>query len=199
MKLMLVFLALLCSSLTRGQDNPLLPKDKTALLIIDVQQFYFPGGALPLESPEKASKKAGELLQSFRNEKMLVVHIRHDAKSEAEIHRDVQPLDDEKVITKTEANSFLGTELLDYLKEKEVTHLVITGMMTHMCVEATVRAAHDFGFTCFVAEDACTTRDLTYNDITIKAKDVHFSTLHTINWSYGKVLTVDEVKKILSE
>lgn len=180
-----------------GQEKSTLPKEKTALLIIDVQMFYFPGGQVPLVHPEKTSLNIKKLLYAFRENNMEVIHIRHDVSKNGAIHPNVKPLDNEKVITKSEANSFNGTELDEYLKAHKISDLVITGMQTHMCVEATTRAAYDLGYNCIIGADAATTRDLTYNDKRIEAKDVHYSTLSTLHNSYGKVKNVKEILKII--
>ncbi len=164
---------------------------KTALLIIDVQNFYFPGGGYPLVNPEAASLNAAKLLKKFRAENRLVIHVRHNAKSGADIHQNVKPLPGEKVISKNSANSFKNTDLLEYLKEHQVTRLVICGMMTHMCVEAAARAASDFGFQCILVHDACATRALKFNNKTISAEDVHYSTLSTLSRTYAKVIDTE--------
>jgi nicotinamidase-related amidase len=52
---------------------------------------------------------------------------------------------------------FRETPLLEYLKEREIQRLVIVGMMTHMCVEAAIRAADDLGFDTILIHDACAT------------------------------------------
>jgi len=167
----------------------------TALLIIDIQMFYFPGGAVPLVNPEIAAQKASNVLKYARENNILVVHIKHNSKSGSEIHPLVSPIDGEKVITKDEANSFNGTDLLDYLKERNISNLIITGMQTHMCVEAATRAAYDLGFKCTVIEDACTTRDLKFKDKVIKADDVHFSTLSALNRTYATIITTEDFIK----
>lgn len=169
----------------------------TALVIIDIQDFYFPGGLLPLVEPEKAALNAQKVLNAFRNKKMLVVHVRHNAKSGSEINKLVKPIEGEKVISKNKANAFVGTGLLNYLKDNHITKLVLCGMQTHMCLEATTRAASDLGFDCTVIANACATRDLKYGDITVKAKDVHYSTLSTLKGTYAKIETADEFIKSL--
>ncbi len=169
---------------------------RTALIIVDIQQFYFPNGDLPLVNPEIASLKAKEVLETFRKNKLPVIHIQHKAKNGFDIHPNVKPISDEKIIVKTEANSFAKTELLNYLKEQKINKLVIIGMQTQMCVEATIRAAYDFGFNCIVIEDACATRDLKYGEVTISAQEVHASTLATVkDGGYGRVLTAEEFIK----
>lgn len=163
-----------------------------ALLLIDIQDFYFSGGRSPLENPEKASLNAQEILKKFREKGMLVVHIRHNAKSGAEIHKHVMPIKKEKVISKDNVNSFKDTDLLKYLRAHKVKQLIICGMMTHMCVEAATRAAHDFGFDCILIRDACATRDLKYGDKIIKAADVHVSTLISLDSYYAKVMNTED-------
>ena len=168
---------------------------KTALLLIDIQNFYFPGGKLPLIDPEKASLKARQLLNHFRNEKKLVIHIRHNSKSGSEIHKNVKPLPEEKVISKNYANAFRDTDLLDFLKKNKIKRLVIGGMMTHMCVEAATRAGHDYGFECVVIQDACTTRDLRFNNKVVIAEDVHYSTLSSLSGNYARVMDLESFLK----
>ncbi len=163
---------------------------KTALLIVDVQNFYFPGGGYALVNPEPAARSAAKLLKKFRHGKKTVIHVRHNAKSGADIHETVKPMEGEKVISKDHANSFRDTDLLEYLKEHKITRLVICGMMTHMCVEAAARAASDLGFKCIVIHDACATRALTFGGKTVSAEDVHYSTLSTLT-SYAEVVDIE--------
>lgn len=165
--------------------------DSTALILIDIQNFYFPGGAAELVEPEKAAEQAKILLSYFRENKGLVVHVKHDFSPGGEIHQLVKPLDNEKVFTKKEVNAFLNTGLNEYLKQNNIKHVTLCGMQTHMCLEAGTRAAHDLGYECIVVEDACATRDLKFGDVTVKAKDVHYSTLSTLK-SYGRVVSLKE-------
>lgn len=164
---------------------------KTALILIDIQEFYFPEGAVPLVNPEPAAENAARILSSFREKSQLVVHIKHAFGQGGEIHPLVAPYDVEKIITKNEVNAFLGTDLLAYLRENGITNLVLVGMQTHMCLEAATRAAHDFGFDCTVIGDACATRDLKFGDTIVPAAQVHAATLATLNRTYAKVLSTD--------
>jgi nicotinamidase-related amidase len=162
---------------------------KTALLIVDIQNFYFPGDGPGLVNAEQASLNAKEILKIFRDRNQLVVHVRHKSNKGFEIHKNVEPLINEKVITKEEVNSFQGTDLLDYLKSNNISRLVIIGMQTQMCVEAAIRAGHDFGFECIVVHDACATRDVKFMDKTVKAENVQTTILATItDGGYAKVI-----------
>ena len=188
-KLMFIVLWLLViivgfSSNTYAGEN----KEDTALLLIDIQNFYFPGGRSELVDPEPASLNAQQLLQKFREKKLLVVHVRHIAEQGAEIHKNVRPLEGEKVFSKNHVNCFKDTDLLEYLRGHKVKNLVICGMMTHMCVEAAVRAAHDYDFETTLIHDACATRALKFGDREVSAADVHFSTLSSLNRYYARVL-----------
>jgi nicotinamidase-related amidase len=170
-----------------------------ALLLIDIQDFYFSGGRSPLENPEKASLNAQKILEKFREKGMLVVHIRHNARSGAETHKHVMPIKKEQVISKNQVNGFKDTDLLPYLRAHQIKQLVICGMMTHMCVEAATRAAYDFGFDCILIGDACATRDLKYGDKIIKAEDVHLSTLSSLKGYYAKVINTEEYLDSLAQ
>jgi nicotinamidase-related amidase len=163
----------------------------TALLIIDIQDFYFPGGKSPLVNPEAASSNAAKVLAAFRAAGNPVIHVRHEFEPGGSIHASVAPVEGEKVFTKTEVSCFNGTKVLAHLEEIGVEKLVIVGMQTHMCLEAATRAAHDLGFDCVVVGDACATRDLKYGDRTVPAADVHASTLATLNRTYAKVVDTE--------
>ncbi len=179
------------TSLTVKAKQNNIGSEKTALIIIDIQNFYFPGGMLPLNEPEKAAINAQKVLNAFREQDYIVVHIKHNASSGAEIHELVAPIENEKVISKNKANAFVNTDLLEFLKDSKIENLVLCGMQTHMCLEAATRAAADYGFNCTVIEDACTTRDLKFGDVTIKAEDVHYSTLSTLKGSYARIINTE--------
>src|SRR3546814_9730752 len=83
----------------------------------------------------------------------------------ARINETVQPDGDEPVITKNFPNSFRETGLNDLLKEKGIEEVVIVGAMSHMCVDATVRAANDLGYKTITIHDACATRELEFNGV----------------------------------
>jgi nicotinamidase-related amidase len=105
----------------------------------------------------------------------------------------VAPLASERVITKHFPNSFRGTQLAELLRASKVERLAIAGMMTHMCIDATTRAAADLGFECQLAHDACATRDLAFGGSKVAAKDVHTAFLASLNGAFAKVLAAREI------
>ena len=165
----------------------------TALLLIDIQEFYFPGGRLQLEDAEMAGMNAGLVLDHFRSQGLRVIHVRHNFEPGGNIHPYVKPEPGEKVISKDQVNAFLETDLLETLLADSIGVLVICGMQTHMCVEAAVRAAHDLGFKCLLVRDACATRALQYEEHIIPADNVHYATIQTLQGSYTRVVTTGDL------
>ena len=185
--LLLILLIFISLNITAQQSTK-------ALLLIDIQDFYFPGGKSALVEPGKAADNAAMLLESFRNEKSLVIHVRHNFEPGGKINDKVKPLPSEKIISKDEVNCFIGNDLKALLETNRVDTLVICGMQTHMCVEAATRAASDYGFKCILITDACATKDLMFNDKVIRAEDVQNSTLSTLR-SYAIIFSTAEYLK----
>ena len=177
---------------------------KSGLLLVDVQNDYFPGGAMELVSMEAAAGTASTVLETFRERKDPVYHIQHISTRPGatffvpgtrgmETHASVAPMDGELVIQKNFPNSFRDTPLLEILRGNAVEHLVICGAMSHMCIDATTRAAFDHGFSCTVVSDACATRDLQFDGNTVSAKDVHAAFMAALRVPYASVVTAREL------
>jgi nicotinamidase-related amidase len=181
---------------------------KTALIIIDIQNDYFPGGKMELVGSPEASVQARCLLDTFRQAELPLFFIRHistrpgatfflPGTQGAEIQENIAPRPGEEVIEKHFPNSFRETPLLERLRGRGIERLVISGMMTHMCVDATTRAATDYGFQNLIASDACATRDLTFEGETVQAAQVHAAFLAALNGTYGKVIATKELIALL--
>jgi nicotinamidase-related amidase len=176
----------------------------TALLIIDIQNDYFPSGKMELEGPDAAAAHASSILQRFRREKLPVIHVRHlstrpgstffiPGTEGAEIHAKVTPLPGETVVEKNFPNSFRNTELKAVLDSQQIKNLVVVGMMTHMCVDSSVRQAADLGYKVTLLGNACATRAQTYAGETIPARQVHAAFLAALNGFYAKVIDTHEL------
>jgi nicotinamidase-related amidase len=173
------------------------------LLLIDIQADYFSGGAMELHGSLEAAANAGRILALFRRNGRPVVHIQHvsaypgatffrPGTPGVEIHENVKPLVDELVLTKGYPNAFRGTPLLDHLKGTGADKLVICGMMTHMCVDSTVRAAFDLGFPSVLITDACATRSLAHETVSVTAEQVHAAFIAALSPLFAKALRADE-------
>ncbi|KAI7873327.1 Isochorismatase-like protein [Mucor mucedo] len=178
-----------------------------ALIVVDVQNDYFPGGKLVNSRPVETAEACAQLIHKFRQEGKEVVFIQHFMKDYlettypfllkntrgSEIHTSVQPLATEKIITKNESSSFVGTDLKQYLVSKGIKRLVVVGMMIHNCVNATVYSGVEEGFPCIVVEEAVDTMDQEYNGELVKAQDIKKAFLTGIQFAYSTVYKLQEV------
>lgn len=169
------------------------------LLLIDIQNDYFPGGRMELHGAHGALKNARLLLDAFRQDHRPIIHIQHISLHAgatfflpdtpgADIHPDVAPRDGERVFVKHAPNSFYGTGLADHLKDQGLESLMVCGMMTHMCIDTTVRAAKDHGLILTLAGDACATRDLVFGRETILAPMVQKTFLAALQGTFAEVV-----------
>jgi nicotinamidase-related amidase len=174
-----------------------------ALVIVDIQRDYFPGGKMPLHEPEAAANKAGQVLEAFRAADQGVVHVQHLSPAGAgfleegtdgvEIMAPVTPREGETVITKRAPNSFLGTNLEQILRGLDVEEVVVAGMMTSMCVDATTRAGADLGFKMTLVPDACAAPNLEFGGRQVDAQDVHASFVAALGQFYATVTPADQI------
>lgn len=173
------------------------------LLVVDIQNDYFPKGKMKLVGMVKASENARKILNVFRNKKWPVVFIQHlstrpDATfflpntPGAEIHEAVRPLENETVIVKHFPNSFRNTNLHQHLQATQCSDLVICGAMSHMCIDTTTRAATDLGYKCQLIYDSCATRDLVFNNHTVSASDVHAAYMAALNGMFAQVISTEQ-------
>ena len=176
----------------------------TALVVIDIQNDYFPGGSMELEGAEAAASHASSVLRSYRDKNLPVIHVRHlsvrpgatffiPGTRGADIHESVRPLAGETVVEKNFPNSFRATGLQDLLEKQGIKNLVVAGMMTHMCVDASVRHAADLGYKVTLLADACATRAQSYAGEKVPARQVHTAFLAALNGFYAKVINANEL------
>ncbi|MBT2619643.1 cysteine hydrolase family protein [Chryseobacterium sp. ISL-6] len=182
---------------------------KEAFLIIDIQNDYFPDGKHILSGSEQAGRNACKVLEYVRSKKNEIIHIQHLSVNEgadfflpdtygAEINAFVQPVEGERIIIKNYPNSFRNTDLLAHLQKKGIKNLIICGMMTDVCVDATVRAAMDLGFKTTVIGDACATENRELYGEAINAKEIHSSYLAgftALGNLYANVMSTEEFLK----
>jgi nicotinamidase-related amidase len=173
-----------------------------ALLIVDVQNDYFPQGRMELRESVAAMRKIKGVIERFRAEGKPVVYVQHVSEREGagfflpgtdgvEIHAEIAPRAGDDVVVKHYPNSFRETGLHELLRRKGVDGLTIVGMMTHMCVDTTVRAAFDLGFKIELLEDCCATRDLRRGDAVIPAHVVQQAYMASLDGVFCSVRTSD--------
>ncbi|HEY9620641.1 MAG TPA: cysteine hydrolase family protein [Crinalium sp.] len=175
----------------------------SGLVLIDIQNDYFPSGKFELEGSIEAGIQAGKVLAFFRQHHLPIFHVQHISIRPGatfffpntpgiEIHASVQPLPGEVIIQKHHPNCFRASTLKSELDAAGVDHLVVCGMMTHMAIDATVRVAYDDGLQVTVIADACATRSLAFRETVVSAEYVHTASLATLNYLFAIVQTLDE-------
>lgn len=176
---------------------------KRGLIVIDLQNEYLPTGKLPLSGIEAAVANAAAVIADARKSGVPVFHIRHESTNNeapvfvpgtdsVKIQTAVAPVGGEPVIIKNHVNSFRETNLKRQLDENGVEELVILGAMSHMCVDACVRAAADMGYPVTVLHDACATLDLSFGGVTVPAAHVHAAMMAAFEFGYGKVKSTED-------
>ena len=174
----------------------------TGLILVDIQNDYFPAGKMELEGMDAAAARAADLLDRFRDLGQPVFHVRHESiqpgatfflpgSPGADIHRRVTPAPAEAVVTKHFPNSFRETDLQERLEAAGVKQVVICGAMSHMCIDATTRAAADLGLGCTVIADACATREQAFGDVTVPAAQVHAAFMAALAAAYAQVVSLE--------
>lgn len=178
-----------------------------AVLVVDIQKDYFPGGKFPLVNQEEAAQVASKIIADARAKSVPVIFIQHLSADPtaipffipetdgAEIADAVKPLENEEVIKKFYPNSFRDTTLkasLDKLGQPADVELIIIGSMAQMCIEATTRHAADAGYKCVVIKDACASPDQEYDNIKISGQQVHAVAMNALAFGYAKVVKADE-------
>lgn len=141
---------------------------KTAVLIVDVQK------ALVEANPwrkEEFLKEVKSLTDGARAAQIEVIYVRHDGGPGDElesgtegwnIHEAVEPQQGERIFDKSFNSAFLETGLEDYLKERQITDLVLMGMQSEYCIDCTCKNAFELGYGVTIPEGATTTFDNDY-------------------------------------
>lgn len=173
-----------------------------ALILIDIQNDYFNNGKCELFQSKETAENAKKILLFFRENNLPVIHIKHISTDKtasfflphtygSEINKTVFPLDNEEIIIKHTPDSFFKTGLQNFLEEKNITNLVICGMMSHMCIDTSVRAAKKLGYDITLISDACTTKNLSWDNIEIHADTVHQVFMASLQNSFADVKNTD--------
>lgn len=141
------------------------------LLVIDVQNDYFAGGKMELALPNAALEKINQLEDYFLKQKLPIIyiqHIKHQKPADffeagsigAELHPRLKTQANSIVIEKHFPDSFYQTDLETIVKQQGVEQLVICGMMTHMCITETTKAAQERELHPILISDATATKSL---------------------------------------
>jgi nicotinamidase-related amidase len=178
---------------------------KQAIVVVDLQNDYLTSGLWPLVGVDEAVQNAAKVIENARSKGLPVIHVRHESPESApffvagskgaEIIPAVAPKNGEQVVVKNFPNAFRDTDLKGKLDAMGIKDIVIIGAMSHMCIDATVRAAADHGYNVTVVEDASATRDAEFNGLTVPANQVHAAFMSALAFAYGTIVKADEYLK----
>lgn len=172
----------------------------SALLVVDVQT------ALIKEHPfneEKVIENIKRLISIARDSNIEVLYVRHDDGIGEEleygtdgwqIYHEIAPNKNEKVFEKKYNSAFYKTGLKEYLESKKIDIIILMGLQTEYCIDATLKSAFDNGFNVIIPEQTNTTFD---NEYLSGEKLYEFYHYKIWNNRFAKVLPVDEVCKII--
>lgn len=175
--------------------------ENTALLVIDVQN------ALVLAKPFAVGEVISNikrLIKTCRENNVEVIYIQHNDEIGGElepnsdgwkIYKEISPNSNEKVITKNYNSAFKETNLKEYLDNKGINQLIITGMQTEYCFDTTCKVAFEHGFKLIIPEKTNTT----FNNGNILAKDLyeHYN-FNIFNGRFGIVESIeDTIERLL--
>ena len=135
--------------------------EKTACLIVDVQQ----AATAPLpDGGEGVTKRLSRLIGWCRQQMVPLVYVRQAAEEGevSPIDPRIQPREGELVLDKSYSSAFLETELEDWCGQQGITQLIVAGMMTELCVDATIQSAFERGYQVLVPQGCCATYDNEY-------------------------------------
>lgn len=175
---------------------------KRAVVVIDLQNEYLPTGKLPLSGIERAVGNAAKVIADARARGIPVIHVRHEfvngekpifvpGSEGVKIQDAVVPQGDEPVVVKHYPNAFRETSLKQLLDERGVQELVVVGAMSHMCIDAGVRAAADLGYGVILLHDACATLDLEFGGVTVPARQVHAAMMAALGFAYATLMDTE--------
>jgi len=179
-----------------------LPAD-TALLIIDLQKGFDDPRYARRNNPD-AEANIGRLLAAWRRTGRPVIHVQHlscetdspyrPGQPGCDFKDDVRPQAGELVIQKSTNNAFIDTGLGPYLEDKDIRTLVVAGVATNNCVEATVRMAGNLGYETYLAADATATADRTDLAGRVwRAEEIQALTLANLHGEYATVTSTEAI------
>jgi nicotinamidase-related amidase len=161
-------------------DKPA-PLSESAVLVIDAQKEYTEG-KLPLAGINQSITVLAKFLDRARKASAPIVHIIQVSKPGGKIFNPetpmvqiidkIKPADGEIVIEKKLPSAFTGTTLETELTKIGRKDLIVTGYMTHMCLNSTTRDAAEKGYRCTVVAELTATRDLPGRDGAIIPADI---------------------------
>ena len=176
---------------------------RRALIVVDVQNEYFEGGALPITYPENSFEQIKTAIAKAQEKGIVTVFVQHTSLKENgssfvrgtpmwEFHDDIKAITPSLYIEKNHASSFVGTDLNYRLRTLGINTVTIIGYMTQNCCDATARDASQLGYNVEFLSDANGTLAFSNSAGEVSAEELHRSFLVAQAFGFSRVLTLDE-------
>jgi nicotinamidase-related amidase len=174
----------------------------TVLMVVDVQN------ALIRNHPyneQKVIENIKRFILAARENKKEVIYVRHDDGKGTELEKDtegwqifhdISPISSEYIVDKEYNSAFHRTKLREYLENKEIDTIILAGLQTEYCIDATLKSAFDYGYKIIIPEGTNTTFD---NEYLSGEKLYEFYNYKIWNKRFAQVLPIDDVIKVLLE
>lgn len=172
------------------------------LLVVDTQKLITNPGLFQFELFESHVKV---LLEKARTNGIEVIYVRHDdgAGKELtkgtdgfEIYQGFKPVDGERIFDKSVNSAFNGTGLLEYLREKEEDTIIVVGLQTDYCIDATVKCGFEHGFKMIVPANTNSTFDNIYMTAEMT---YHYYNDFMWNGRYAACLSIEETIALMEK
>ncbi len=171
------------------------------LLVVDTQKLITNKNLYKFEEFKSNVKK---LIAMSRENSIEVIFIRHDdgvgneltkGNDGFEIYEEFQPADNELIFDKTVNSSFKDTGLLEYLKQKKENEIMIVGLQTDYCIDATIKAGFEHGFKMIVPANTNSTFDNKY-----MSAEQNYRYYNEFMWNrrYAECISFEEAVGLLS-
>jgi len=176
---------------------------KQALIVIDIQNDYFDGGKMALYHAKEMLKQSNQLITYAHEHDYPIYIIQHVGSEKSsffvpetegvKLHPKLNISNSASVIQKHYPNSFRETTLHQELEQEGVNELIVCGAMTHMCIDTTVRAGFDLGYSITLISDACATKDIVFEKYKVAAMEVQASYLGALKDVFCKVCKTADI------
>ena len=174
----------------------------SALMIVDVQKRLIDNHPY---NEKKVIENIKKLILTARNNGQEVIYVRHDDGEGSElakgtegwqIYDEILPNNDEKIFDKKFNSAFIKTGLKEYLESKNIDTIILTGLQTEYCIDATCKSAFEHEYKVIIPEETNTTFD---NEYLLGEKLYEFFNYNIWNHRFAKVIPINEVIGILNK
>ncbi|HFK1546559.1 cysteine hydrolase family protein [Bacillus albus] len=171
---------------------------KKALIVIDVQAGMYTAG-MPVHNGEKFLEILQELIGECRSNDIPVIYVQHNGPKDHplekgtegwKVHEAIAPQEGDRIVEKTTPDSFHKTNLNEVLQEKEIEHVIISGMQTEYCVDTTTRRAFSEGYKVTLVSDAHST----FHTDVLRAEDI-IKHHNVVFGAFADVVTLKDLKE----